>query len=62
MTNQPSLRELAASRLRGLADRLTQERGGTAGRPPAPLIRLGGRWWRREHLTAPASVEEPPPS
>jgi hypothetical protein len=45
----PPLRREVAARLRGLADRLDPRRSPV--RPPiAPLVRLDGRWWRREEL------------
>jgi hypothetical protein len=43
-----------AGRLRRLADWLEPP---PAQRPPAPLIRLGGRWWRRDEIGRWAGVE-----
>jgi hypothetical protein len=50
------LKRSAASRLRGLADRLEPSRLPT--KSPAPLIRLAGRWWRRDELIPDATAED----
>jgi hypothetical protein len=49
----------AAAKLRALADRLAP--GAPAPRSPAPLIRLGGRWWYRGELVAPLDPEDVTP-
>jgi hypothetical protein len=54
---ETKLKRSAASRLRGLADRLEPPR--LPVRPPAPLIRLAGRWWRRDELIAEATADDP---
>jgi hypothetical protein len=41
------MRDTLAARLRQLANRLEPP---APRRPPAPLVRLGGRWWRRDEL------------
>jgi hypothetical protein len=51
------LKRSAATRLRGLADRL--EPPPLPMRRPAPLIRLAGRWWRRDELIADATADDP---
>jgi hypothetical protein len=52
MEKLPELREQAASRLRGLADRLEPPRQDDARASRAMIIRLGGRWWHRDELTS----------
>jgi hypothetical protein len=56
----PPLRRTAATRLRGLADRLDPLRRNFPGRPSAPLIRFGGRWWHRDEIVAPADAAQHP--
>jgi hypothetical protein len=51
------LKRSAATRLRGLADRL--EPPPLPMRRTAPLIRLAGRWWRRDELIADATADDP---
>ena len=41
------MRDTLAQRLRRVADRLDPV---PSPRSPAPLVRLGGRWWRRDQL------------
>jgi hypothetical protein len=63
------LRRSAASRLRGLADRVERSPAPTADPPPprppdpgrrlAPLVRLGGRWWYRGEILDPSPAEPP---
>jgi hypothetical protein len=59
------LRRSAASRLRALADRVEQSPAPTTdpppdpGRPLAPLVRLGGRWWYRGEILDPSPAEPP---
>jgi hypothetical protein len=60
MTKRPLLRESAASRLRGLADRIEPPRPQSERRSPAMLIRLGGRWWTRDDIVSAQTPEEPP--
>jgi hypothetical protein len=31
-----------------------------AERPPAPLVRLGGRWWHWDEIMAPSTGVRPP--
>jgi hypothetical protein len=53
-----SFRPAVAGRLRRLANRLDR-RSVLAPKPgPAPLVRIGGRWWQRDDL---APVELDPP-
>jgi hypothetical protein len=56
---RPPVRTAAASKLRALADRLAP----FASAPPpspAPLVRLGGRWWYRgELLSEPSRAGSP---
>jgi hypothetical protein len=48
------MRDTLAARLRRLADRLEPP---APRRSPAPLVRLGGRWWRRDELGAWARID-----
>jgi hypothetical protein len=57
---QPPLRRTAASRLRHLADRLDPLRQTIGGRPSAPLIRFGGRWWHRDEIVSPPDAAQHP--
>jgi hypothetical protein len=47
-----------ATRLRRLADRLEPP---SRPRSPAPLIRLGGLWWRRDEVGQLARIEPQDP-
>jgi hypothetical protein len=58
MSAHPPVRGAVASRLRALADRLAPLASRPPHRSPAPLIRLGGRWWYRGELFAPAASAE----
>ncbi|HKG65193.1 MAG TPA: hypothetical protein VKB28_14065 [Solirubrobacteraceae bacterium] len=58
MSAHPLVRKAAAARLRGLADRLSPLASRPSRRTPAPLIRLGGRWWYRGELVVPAASPE----
>jgi hypothetical protein len=60
MVRQPPIRRSAASRLRFLADRLDPRQRAVDGRPSAPLVRFGGRWWHRDELVTPEAAVEPP--
>jgi hypothetical protein len=53
------MRAGAAARLRSLADRLAP-RASPPPKPssPAPLIRLGGRWWQRGEIVLPETGAE----
>jgi hypothetical protein len=52
MEKLPELRQQAASRLRGLADRLEPPKHYDMRASRAIAIRLGGRWWSRDELTS----------
>jgi len=60
MRKLPPMRRSAASRLRGLAERLEPRRQRLGGRSPAPLVRLDGRWWNRDEIVVPSTAVEPP--
>jgi hypothetical protein len=46
----PSLRKSTATKLRSLAERFEPSRGSRPRGSKAPLVRIGGRWWKREEL------------
>jgi hypothetical protein len=50
----PKMRRSAASRLRRVAERLEPRRQRQGEQSPAPLVRLGGRWWRLDDIAAPS--------
>jgi hypothetical protein len=60
MPKPPPLGLWAASRLRGIADRLEPAQRGFPGRAPAPLIRFGGKWWHRDEVTLAPLAKDPP--
>src|SRR4051794_38521872 len=60
MAALPPLRRSAASWLRGLAARLEPNWQVAAGRPAAPLVRIGGTWWPRDAIFGPDPGDERP--
>jgi hypothetical protein len=48
------VRRSAALRLRAVADRLDPRDEAIVEQLVAPLVRLGGRWWHRDEIVAPA--------
>ena len=60
------MRGATARRLRRFADRLAPQRPLELRRAPAPLVRMGGRWWSRDELAytwaaPPDAVSDGPP-
>jgi len=47
---RPILRKATATRLRSLADRFDPRLVVRDQPAAAPLVRIGGRWWRRDEL------------
>jgi hypothetical protein len=56
MPKLPPVRRSAALRLRAVADRLDPREDAIVERVVAPLVRLGGRWWHRDEIVAPADA------